>query len=91
MSRTADIVEERLALGPAAVLSPQRAAELLPWGESAALAWLRERGLVREVKLSDGVRRVVIWGDVLDAIRGAPEPPPSAAPRPASRLPRARL
>lgn len=39
--------DRRLALGPAAVLNLSSAAELLPWRESEAIAWLRRRGLLR--------------------------------------------
>jgi hypothetical protein len=72
--------ESRLALGAAAVMTPRQAAELLPWGDSSALQWLQSRGLVHVV---DG-RRVVIWGDVLDAIRGRPQD--EQVPTPAIRL-----
>jgi hypothetical protein len=69
--------DERLALGHAAVLSPSRAAELLPWRESEAIEWLRSRGLVRRVH--DLGRDVVIWGEVIEALRTpAPDRP---APR----------
>ena len=71
--------ERRLQLGAAAVLSPSAAAELLPWGESRAAAWLEEQGLIRTVP---GMGRVVIWGEALAAIKtpiAAPVEP--AAPR----------
>lgn len=57
--------DRRLALGKAAVLTLSSAAELLPWRESEAIAWLRRRGLVRVV----GLGEVVIWGDVLEEIK----------------------
>jgi hypothetical protein len=68
----APIAIQRLQLGGAAVLSPTRAAELLPGRETDAQRWLRDRGLVRHV---DGLGEVVVWGDVLAAITA-----PSAAP-----------
>lgn len=67
--------EERRALGPAAVVAPSVAARWLPWGAQASLAWLRARGLVLEVPdVEGGVREVVIWGEVLDALRGVAVP-----------------
>lgn len=60
------IDERRAAMGPSAVLSPTKAAELLPVRETEALAWLRGKGLVIEdPELGD----VVIWGDVLEMLR----------------------
>ena len=66
--------QERLLLGAAAVLPPRQAAELLPWSDQEARAWLRQKGLVLTV---DG-HEIVIWGDVLDALRARPEPLPEA-------------
>lgn len=80
-------------LGVAAVLSPAQAAELLPWRDADAREWLDRAKLVRRV---DG-REVVIWGDVILALRGeerASEPPPPQAPaqrRRGAGLPRVRL
>jgi hypothetical protein len=69
VSRTA--AEERLALGSAAVVPLTVAARWLPWGQEDAIAWLRQRGLVREVPdVPGGAREIVIWGEVLDALRG---------------------
>ncbi|HYD02599.1 MAG TPA: hypothetical protein VEB22_15335 [Phycisphaerales bacterium] len=71
---------DRLALGAAAVLRPSRAAELLPWDSAEALRWLRTLGLVRRVVVpgeSDAEGRtleVVVWGDVLAALRGERQP-----------------
>lgn len=62
---------ERLQLGAAAVLSPSRAAELLPVREADGIRWLRERELVRRVP---GLGEVVVWGEVLDLIRGGAGP-----------------
>lgn len=58
----------RLQLGAAAVLTPTRACELLPMGETAAMLWLRRNDLIRRVGAAD----VVIWGDVLEAIKSDP-------------------
>lgn len=79
------LAESRLQLGAAAVLSPSRAAELLPWSEAAALRWLEERGLIRVVR---GVGRAVIWGDVVAAIQTGDEPAAPAAPTRRATLPR---
>lgn len=68
--------QARRQLGEAAVLTPAQAAQLLPWDDASAGEWLRRRGLVRRV---DG-REVVIWGDVLEAIRSGGQdasPPPA--------------
>lgn len=56
---------DRLQQGTGAVLSARRAAELLPIATTDAMAWLEERGLVRQL----GPARVVCWGDVLQALR----------------------
>lgn len=55
----------RRELGEAAVLTPAQAAQLLPWEDAAAAEWLRRRDLIRRV---DG-REVVVWGDVVEAVR----------------------
>lgn len=68
---------ERLALGSAAVLSPTRAAELLPCRETEALRWLRDQGLVRRV---DGLGELVVWGDVVAAIQAGRAPGQVAPP-----------
>lgn len=66
----------RTALGAAAVLSEAEAVALLPGRDSVARAWLRERGLVRVTPLG----RVVVWGEVVDALRAGDEAPPPLAP-----------
>lgn len=58
---------------PATVLGLTAAADELPMGHGAAVKWLREHELVHDL---DG-RQVVIWGDVLEALRG--NGPPTAA------------
>lgn len=60
------IEHDRLQLGGAAVLSPSKAAELLPVRDADGVRWLREHGLVRHIA---GLGEVVVWGDVLDLIR----------------------
>lgn len=72
----------RLALGPAAVLTVTVAAQLMPRSDAKCRKWLRDHGLVRTDPL---LGEVVIWGDVLEALRN---PAPSPATRPAGRLPR---
>lgn len=75
----------RLIQGEAAVFSLNRAAELLPLGDTDARAWLEARGLVRHVN----DRPVVRWRDVLEALGdGAPVQP---APERREPLPRVRL
>jgi hypothetical protein len=67
--------DERLALGEAALLSPSQAARMIGGNEAETMEWLRSRGLVRTIP---GLgRKVVIWGEVLEAIRQ-----PEAAPEP---------
>ncbi len=64
------VTPSRTSLGAAAVLSVTEAARLLPWRDAEARAWLREKGLVRAVP---GKRPVVLWSEVLDALRGDEE------------------
>jgi hypothetical protein len=56
---------DRLALGRDAVLTVRVAAGLLPVSDEDAVRWIHERGLVCTL----GARAVVVWGDVLDALR----------------------
>ena len=63
---TSRAAQARLAMGAGAVLSVQAAAELLPVHETRARAWIEVQGLVRQVP---GLGQVVIWADVLDALR----------------------
>ena len=80
---------QRLALGAAAVLSESAAIDLLPLARPEAQAWLRDQGLVRHLR----GRRVVVWGDVLEALRNPVVPAPGASkPKPrSSSLPRVKL
>ena len=71
MAGSSQRLRVRAALGAAAVVSVRVAAEWLPWSDQDARLWLRRRGLVREV---DG-REVVVWGDVVAAIRGSKAEP----------------
>jgi hypothetical protein len=67
-------------LDPAAVVSVSRALEAPPWRRSVASAWLRRSGLVR--RGPEG-REVVVWADVLDALRDSSSdgrPPRREAP-----------
>ena len=59
----------RLRVSAASVLPARIAAELLPMNDAEASRWLRESGVVRDLK----GRRVVVWGDVVEMIRGAPD------------------
>lgn len=58
--------ELRVLLGGAAILSVSEAAAWLPIGDHRARRWFREAGLIRRL---DG-KEVVIWSDVLAAVRG---------------------
>ena len=53
--------EERLYLGPAAVVSVSRAAELLPIKDSDARSLIERTGIVRRL----GGKRVVLWADCI--------------------------
>lgn len=84
MTAASERHRDRLAQGAAAVMSPSAAARLLPIDDREALSWLQDRGLVRQLL----GRPVVVWFDVLEAIRGADEEPrrqekqrPRAMPR----------
>jgi hypothetical protein len=77
--------DDRLSLGAAAVFSPSRAAELLGGREAEVLEWLRVRRLIRKIPGLD--REVVIWGEVLEAIR-MPDLDQPAPERPRGSLPR---
>lgn len=86
MPRARDRDADRLALGRAAVLTVQRAVELIPvLTETERRDWLRERGLIRYL----AGRPVVRWQDVLDALEDQAEQ--AAPPRPVATLPRVRL
>jgi len=76
--------DERLKLGEASILKPTTAAELLPVRESAGMEWLRGKSLIRRVS---GLGEVVIWGDVVKAIREEGDAPVVAttSPRPLKR------
>ena len=74
-------------LGPADVLSPVEAARALRVREADGIAWLREKGLVRTLRLPGerkgaAVERV-IWGDVLDLLRAGE--PVTTTPTPVAR------
>lgn len=64
---------------PGDVLRVSEAARALPIRTADALGWLRSRGLVHDLL----GREVVIWADVLVALReGVPAaPPPTTRPR----------
>ena len=57
---------------PGSVLPVATATSLLPGAPDDVLAWLEEQGLIVELLGSP----VVIWGDVLIAIRGERQPKP---------------
>lgn len=59
----------RLAMGANAVLSLAQTVDLLPLGRVDARQWLKSRGLVRTL----AEHEVVIWGDVLEALRDGSE------------------
>lgn len=79
---------QRLVLGAAAVLSEAAAVDLLPLARKEAREWLRELGLVRYLR----GRRVVVWGDVLEALRTDADKPTRPEPKPRTgHLPRVKL
>lgn len=80
--------EARRQQGAAAVFSEAEAVRCLPVREATAREWLRDRGLVQDVP---GLGRVVVWADVLEAIRQGGGPREPETTRPPSRLPRAGL
>lgn len=90
MTSARPIAEQRLAQGAAAVMSLDLAAQLLPVSDAEARRWLRQQGLVRDLL----GRSVVVWADVLDALRAAdgsttePAAAPRHAPMPRVKLPR---
>jgi hypothetical protein len=57
--------DDRLAMGAGAVLSLKDAASMLPLADQEARAWLHERNLVCSIR----GRRLVVWADVLEALR----------------------
>lgn len=59
----------RLAMGANAVLSLAQAVDLLPLDRIKARQWLKDRQIVRTL----AEHEVVIWGDVLDALRAGSE------------------
>ncbi len=74
-------------MGAGAVLTVNEAAALLPVSDPAARLWLRQRDLIRSL---DG-RPVVVWADVLDALRAGAEPAEAASPVRVVGLRRVRL
>lgn len=73
--------EERLTLGEAAVISVEQAARLLPISDGEAREWLATEHLIHLIR----GRRVVIWGEVVAAIRGGANPTAPKPPRARSR------
>ena len=61
--------DPRLTLGTAAVLSVAEAAAWLPMEPDAAERWIRSAGIVRAMRFGGREVEVVVWGDVVEAIR----------------------
>ena len=78
--------EARLLLGPAALLSVEQAAILLPLRDGEARRLLEDAGIIRRL----AGRRVVLWSDAVAL--AVPEAEKQAQPAPAARpLRRAKL
>lgn len=73
--------KDRLVLGGAALLSIERAAELLPMRDAEARATIEASGIVRRL----GGRRVVLWSDCLTLAQ-----PEADAVKPPTKLIRGR-
>lgn len=82
-----DRAAARLTMGSGAVLSLSEAAAMLPVADRDARAWLRARCLLRDL---DG-REVVVWEDVLGALRAGEGPSVMDATPTLVRVPRVRL
>jgi len=67
----------RRELGPAAVLSPKAAAELLPWQDARSRGWLKRHKLIRH---DPDLGAFVIWGDVLTCLRQVSAPAEAGTP-----------
>jgi hypothetical protein len=76
-SPTSDRHLHRLALGAAAVLPEAQAIALLPMNDGEARRWLRYNDLVHDLE----GRRVVVWGEVLEAITKSDAEPNTTATR----------
>ena len=74
---------DRLIMGRGAILSVQSAVGLLPVADAIARSWLVERGLVGYL----AGRRVVVWAEVMDALRAGDTP----VPKPRAGVPLARV
>lgn len=77
--------QERLSMGPGAVLTVNEAAHLLPVADAAARAWLRREGLIVTLE----TKELVCWADVLAALRA--DNHPTETPPKKRRLPRVTL
>ena len=69
----------RYSVSRDALLTVEEAATCLRVRRAVGVAWLRSRGLIRDVP---GLRELVRWGRVLEAIdaTGAPEDAPVSSP-----------
>ncbi len=65
---------ERIHLGASGVFALSKAAKLLPLRDSDARGWLRQKGLVLNLE----GREVVVWGDVVEALRAHDITPPTS-------------
>ena len=83
-----DTKQARLIVGRGAVLSVSKAVELLPLRDADARAAIEAAGIVKRI----GDKRVLVWGELLDALLVAEsanvEP---AKPAKTARLPRVKL
>lgn len=84
---SAQTLPERAALGAAAIFRPREAARHIPGvSEEDAIEWMRRRGLVHRHHFGSRPVEVVVWGEVVEALAGDPEPVPVKRPPPVPKV-----
>ena len=79
-----DRARARRELGMGAVISLYQAAQLLPLPDEEAVELLRREGVVLRVR----GREIVVWADVVEALRRVGQAPPDQAQARAATVPR---